>query len=92
VTVKWGTGEELIDPISHAADVAVTLEVTEKRETETISDEAPMRRFTHRELRALVRLSGAFDWVATFGDMTMTQPFDLSEGARRMVAVLRCSV
>ncbi|MCK4413903.1 MAG: hypothetical protein KAY32_10180 [Candidatus Eisenbacteria sp.] len=92
VAVQWGSGEELIDPLTHTADVEVTLEVTEKRATETFRDSAPMRRFTHRELRALVRLSGAFDWVATFGDLILTQPFDLSEGARRMVPVLRCSM
>jgi SAM-dependent methyltransferase len=92
VTVQWGSEEELVDPITHVTDVEVTLEASTAEGTESFRDTAPMRRFTHRELRALVRLSGAFDWTATFGDLSVTQPFDLSEGARRMVPVLRCSV
>ena len=92
VGVQWGSEKELVDPITHTAEVEAALEVTRDGEQETIRDRAPMRHFTHRELRALVRLSGVFDWVATFGDLSVTQPFDLTPGARRMVPVLRCNI
>ncbi|MBP6874493.1 MAG: class I SAM-dependent methyltransferase [Candidatus Eisenbacteria bacterium] len=92
VSVHWGDDHELIDPITHTTEVEVAFDVEDGARKESIQDEAPMRSFTHRELRALVRLSGVFDWVATFGDLSVTQPFDLSPGARRMVPVLRCNI
>ena len=92
VSVQWGSGDEPVDPITHTAEVEVAFEVKENDRAQTVRDTAPMRHFTHRELRALVRLSGVFDWVATFGDLSVTQPFDLSPGARRMVPVLRCNI
>jgi len=55
-----------------------------------IRDSAPLRCFTYRELHALVKLAGVFEWVATFGDLDAIQPFDASPGARAMVPVLRC--
>jgi SAM-dependent methyltransferase len=92
VTVQWGNGKELVDPITHTSEMEVVFDVQDEGRQETLRDAAPMRHFTHRELRALVRLSGVFDWVATFGDLSVTQPFDLSPGARRMVPVLRCNI
>ncbi|MFH1143791.1 MAG: hypothetical protein V1774_04535 [Candidatus Eisenbacteria bacterium] len=92
VAVQWGSDQEPVDPITHTSDVDVIFDVDENGRNEIIRDGAPMRHFTHRELRALVRLSGVFDWVATFGDLSVTQPFDLSPGARRMVLVLRCNI
>lgn len=81
-----------IDPLTHVSEVELVFEIEEQGRTQTIRDRAPMRFFTHRELRALVGLSGVFDWVATFGDLAVTQPFDASEDSRRMVPVLRCSL
>jgi SAM-dependent methyltransferase len=91
VTVRREPGGP-IDPLTHAADVELVLEVEEGGRRRVIRDRAPLRSFTFRELHALVRLSGVFEWVATFGDLTVTQPFDRSDGARRMVPVLRCCV
>lgn len=83
---------ETIDPLTHTAEVELVFEIEEAGRTTTIRDRAPWRFFTYRELRALVGLSGVFDWVATFGDLAITQPFDASAASRRMVPVLRCSV
>lgn len=92
VKVRVGSGQHALDPITQVRDLSIALEIREGDQTETIEDTAPVRTYTHQELRVLVKLSGVFDWVATFGDLSITQPFDMSEGARSMVPVLRCSV
>jgi SAM-dependent methyltransferase len=92
VRVQRGTGKEIVDPLTHVAEVELIFDVEEQGRVQTIRDRAPLRFFTHRELRALVGLSGVFEWVAAFGDMNVTQPFDASEGSRRMIPVLRCSI
>ena len=92
VRVQRGTDREVVDPLTHICEVEWVFDIEEKGHAQTIRDRAPMRFFTHRELRALVGLSGVFDWVATFGDLAVTQPFDATEGSRRMVPVLRCSI
>lgn len=92
VGVRVGPGPHHLDPITQVRDLSIALEIEEGGRIETIEDTAPVRVFTHQELRVLVRLSGVFDWVATFGDLSITQPFDMSEGARCMVPVLRCNV
>jgi SAM-dependent methyltransferase len=92
VRVQRGTGEELIDPLTHVSEVELILDVEEDGRRRILRDRAPLRFFTYRELHALVALSGVFEWVTTFGDMAVTQPFDATTGARRMVPVLRCSI
>ncbi len=92
VKVRLAPGRHGLDPVTQVRDLSITLEIREGDKTEILEDSAPVRVFTHQELKVLVKLSGVFDWVATFGDLSITQPFDMSEGARSMVAVLRCSV
>lgn len=87
-----GSDQEQIDPITQLYDLEICLEIEEGGSSRRVRDVAPVRAFTYQEMRALVRLSGVFDWVATFGDLTVAQPFDVSEGARAQVPVLRCSV
>jgi len=92
VAVTVGPGKGAIDPITQIRDLEIRLAITEPAGTRTVRDAAPVRAFTYPELRALVKLSGVFDWVATFGDLSITQPFDNTDGARCMVPVLRCSM
>jgi SAM-dependent methyltransferase len=92
VTVHWGGDDERVDPLTHASDVEAVLEVEDGGSTQILRDIAPLRAFTHPELRALVRLSGVFEWVTTFGDLNVLQPFDDSPEARAMVPVLRCAI
>jgi SAM-dependent methyltransferase len=92
VRVRMAPGRHGLDPVTQVRDLSITLEIHEGGKIEVVEDSAPVRVFTHQELKVLVKLSGVFDWVATFGDLSITQPFDMSEGARAMVAVLRCSV
>ncbi len=92
VRVRMQSGHHALDPITQVRDLSIALEVQKGDHVERFEDTAPVRAFSYQELRALVKLSGVFDWVATFGDLSITQPFDASEGARRTVPVLRCSV
>ena len=92
VEVRIGTGEEQIDPLQQIVDLEIALEVSENGESMRIVDSAPIRLCSYQELHALVRLSGAFDWIATFGDLSITQPFDRSDASRAMVPVLRCNM
>jgi hypothetical protein len=81
-----------MDPLTQVCELELRLEVTEEGQSRLIRDVTPVRGFTHQELRTLVKQTGVFDWVATFGDLSVAQPFDTSEGARVQVPVLRCSV
>jgi SAM-dependent methyltransferase len=92
VKVRVGGGREAIDPVTQLRDREIAMEIAENGEKWAVRDSAPMRVFAHQELRALVRLAGVFDWVATFGDLSITQPFDGSAGACSMVPILRCSM
>ena len=49
----------------------------------------PQRCWTATELDAAVRLSGCFEVAARYGSVEPDIPFDLAEGAWRMVYVLR---
>ncbi|MCK4303875.1 MAG: methyltransferase domain-containing protein [Candidatus Eisenbacteria sp.] len=92
VKVRVGNENTSVDPITQLLDLEIALDVTDGNKVTRIRDNAPVRLFAYHELRALVKLSGVFDWVTTFGDLSITQPFDLSSGARYMVPILRCSV
>lgn len=87
---------QAMNPLTQVCDAEFRFEVSQPGETEaaaqTIRDVAPVRAYTHQELRTLVKQTGVFDWVATFGDLSLAQPFDTSEDARVQVPVLRCSV
>jgi len=92
VKVRIQDGDEPFDPINQIFDQRIMMNVTEGEKEWELTDRAPVRLVTHQELRTLVQLSGVFEWVATFGDLLITQPFDNSPGARCMVPVLRCCV
>lgn len=92
VKVRIGTGRERIDPLQQIVDLEIALEVNENGAKKRLTDSAPIRLCSYQELHALVRLSGAFDWIATFGDLSITQPFDRSADSRVMVPVLRCNM
>ena len=92
VKARRGSGHEEINPITQIMDLEIILEISEGGVTRVVRDSAPVRVFTHQEMRALVKLSGVFDWVTTFGALAIPQPFDMSDGAEHMVPVLRCSM
>ena len=81
-----------LDPLTQVCDLEIKLEVNENGEDRVVHDVAPVRSFTHQEIKTLVKQTGVFDWVATFGDLSVAQPFDTSDGSRAQVPVLRCSV
>ncbi|RLB65258.1 MAG: hypothetical protein DRH04_10675 [Deltaproteobacteria bacterium] len=92
VSIQWGTGHEKVDPVLQIVDLDVVMEIEKDGRKEIIRDSAPVRVFTHKEIQLLVKLSGVFEWVATFGDLNIGAPFESAAPDSRMVPVLRCSV
>ncbi|WP_026410854.1 class I SAM-dependent methyltransferase [Actinomadura oligospora] len=87
-TVRWGEPSDELDPVTQIADDHVTMTITKADSpTRVIEDVVPYRFWTATELTAAVRLSGALETVAQygdFGDVALTDP-----GAWRMITVLR---
>jgi hypothetical protein len=92
VRVRIQPGRHGLDPITQIRDLSIALEAQEGESVERVEDIAPVRAYTYQEWPALVRMSGVFDWGATFENPSLTQLIGSPEGARRMVPVLRCSM
>jgi SAM-dependent methyltransferase len=89
VTVRWGGGRDVIDPVTQVTDehVSVTYRKTGEA-TRTVTDVVPNRFWTATELDAAIRLAGGFTIAARYGDFDG----DISLGAPsawRMILVLR---
>jgi SAM-dependent methyltransferase len=89
VRVKWGLPEDPFDPIQQIRHVTACLTYSTATESGVISEQSPQREFTHQEMRALVELSGAFDWVTTLGGWDSSIPCENSSRAWRMIPVLK---
>jgi SAM-dependent methyltransferase len=87
-TVRWGEPHDRLDPITQIADDHVTITVTEGGRTRVVRDVVPYRFWTATELTAAVRLSGALEIVAQYGDFEGGVPLD-SPDAWRMITVTR---
>ncbi|GAA2590969.1 class I SAM-dependent methyltransferase [Actinomadura fulvescens] len=87
-TVRWGEPSDRLDPVTQIAADHVTMTITEGgREPRVIHDVVPYRFWTATELTAAVRLSGALEPVARygdFGDVGLADP-----EAWRMITILR---
>jgi hypothetical protein len=89
VKVKWGMPDDRFDPIAQVRHVTASLSYTTATDSGTICDQCPQREFTYQEMRALVELSGVFDWTATLGAWDTSIPCDNEPHAWRMMPVLR---
>ena len=89
VVVDWATNAPTYHPLTQAADVEVTMTVTEKGATRRFVDRAPERMFTAPEIAALARLSGALRLDASWGDVDIDRPLDDGPPPRRMILGLR---
>ncbi|MFC9976495.1 class I SAM-dependent methyltransferase [Spirillospora sp. NPDC127200] len=86
-TVRWGEPGDRLDPVTQVADDRVTMTIAEGGATRVIRDVVPYRFWTATELIAAIRLSGALEVVAQYGDfaeVSLTDP-----AAWRMITVLR---
>ena len=87
-TVRWGEPTDRLDPVTQISDDHVTM-IIEAGEgpSRVIRDVVPYRFWSATELEAAVRLSGALEPVARygdFGDVPLTSP-----DAWRMISVFR---
>ncbi|GLW65064.1 hypothetical protein Arub01_33080 [Actinomadura rubrobrunea] len=87
VTVRWGEPTDRLDPVTQISEDHVTVTVAEGGTTRVIRDVVPYRFWSATEVEAAVRLSGALEIAARygdFGDVPVTAP-----DAWRMILVLR---
>lgn len=89
VEVRWAVNEPSHDPATLVAEVDVEMRIRENGQERVIKDRARERMYTAPEIVALARLSGRLAVTHYFGDFRLDQPLDYSEGARRMILVLR---
>ncbi|REF01141.1 class I SAM-dependent methyltransferase [Thermomonospora umbrina] len=86
--VRWGAPGDRIDPITQVVREHVTIDVARADGTvEVIGGVVPYRFWTATELTAAVRLSGALEIVAQYGDFTGVGPGD--PDAWRLITLLR---
>ena len=86
--VRWGEPEDKLDPITQIVEDHVTITVTRDGETQVIRGVVPYRFWTATELAAAVRLSGALETVAQYGDFHGDIPLSAPE-AWRMITIFR---
>ena len=88
VHVRWGGGEDVIDPVTQVTREHVQVTVRDGSGIRTLADVVPNRFWTGTEIAAAVRLAGGFGEAARYGDFT--DDVDLSDRqAWRMIFVLR---
>jgi SAM-dependent methyltransferase len=68
VHVRWGGGEDVIDPVTQVTREHVQVTVRDGTGVRTLADVVPNRFWTGTEVAAAVRLTGGFHEVACYGD------------------------
>jgi SAM-dependent methyltransferase len=86
VRIRWGTGDEVINPITQVTDVLVSFDVSGPAGEYRLAEVLPQRFWTRDELAAAARLAG-LEVTAIFGDFT-GGTLDGPQ-AWRMITVLR---
>ncbi|WP_019633737.1 class I SAM-dependent methyltransferase [Actinomadura atramentaria] len=87
--VRWGGPDDVLDPVTQIAPDRVAMTIESGAEPRALHDVVPYRFWTATEVSAAVRLSGALEVVARYGDF---RDVDLSDpDAWRMIVVLRAA-
>jgi SAM-dependent methyltransferase len=86
VRVRWGRGDEPIDPVTQVTQAVVTIDIRAPWGEQRIEETMAQRFWTRDELRAAGRLAG-LEMTAQYGDFDR-RPLD-AEGAWRMISVFR---
>ena len=88
VHVRWGGGEDVIDPVTQVTREHVQVTVRDDEGVRTLTDVVPNRFWTGTEVTAAARLAGGLTEVARYGDFA--EGVDLSDReAWRMIIVFR---
>jgi SAM-dependent methyltransferase len=85
--VRWGEPADRLDPVTQIVDDRVTIAVTAGGATRVVKGVVPYRFWTATELAAAIRLCGALDVAARYGDFAGTGVDD--PAAWRLITVLR---
>jgi len=88
VHVRWGGGDDAIDPVTQVTREHVQITVRDGAGTRTLADVVPNRFWTGTEVTAAVRLAGGFTEAARYGDFDGDVGVSAPE-AWRMIVVLR---
>jgi SAM-dependent methyltransferase len=88
VHVRWGGGDDVIDPVTQVTREHVQVTVRDADGARTLTDVVPNRFWTGTEVSAAVRLAGGFAEVACYGDFADGVSLADRE-AWRMIIVLR---
>ncbi len=88
VTIDWATNRPLADPITHIANVEVTMRVQDAEGETVFTDSALERYLSAQEVTLLCELSGAFEVVGWYGAFDLEQPLDNSPSSVSMIGVL----
>ncbi|MBW6515632.1 MAG: class I SAM-dependent methyltransferase [Candidatus Cloacimonetes bacterium] len=89
VHIKWGKENDFFDPIDQITQVNVEIEIVSEDKSKKLVYCAKQRCFTANEMQALVKASGSFQWIETYGSLDIKVPFNNDESAWRMVPVLK---
>jgi SAM-dependent methyltransferase len=88
VHVRWGGGEDVIDPVTQVTREHVQVTVRDHEGARTLTDVVPNRFWTGTEVSAAARLAGGLAEVASYGDFA--DGVSLSDRhAWRMIIVFR---
>ena len=88
VHVRWGGGDDAIDPVTQVTREHVLITVRDGAGSRTLADVVPNRFWTGTEVTAAVRLAGGFTVAACYGDFADGVSVSAPE-AWRMIIVLR---
>jgi SAM-dependent methyltransferase len=87
--VRWGGGQDRIDPVSQITREHMTITAHgADGTTRTVSDVVPNRFWTATEIAAAIRLAGGLTLAGSYGDFDDTTALD-DPAAWRMILVLR---
>jgi SAM-dependent methyltransferase len=88
VHTDWGS-DGVFDPLTEIDSATVKMSYEKDGRTFSFCSPDHARRLGFGQFRTLVKLSGRFEIVATYGDLDVYRPLDNSRKSWRMIPVLR---
>lgn len=89
VRIDWNTNSAIVDPLTQVINVEVRMQVDDNGNMYEFTSTAGERLLVAQELRALADLSGVLTVRDFYGDFSLSQPFDNTPAAHRMIVVLQ---
>jgi len=89
VEVDWNYKNAPLDYLSQTYTVDGTLKVQEEGKEKTLVTKEKIRIFLYQEIKALIKLSGWFSIVGSYGAFNLDQKLDTGDNSWRMILILR---